>query len=125
MEEAIASGRLDRPGFFEDPIIREAWLGAEWIGPSRASLNPYQEAQADALDITTGVKTREQVCMERTGGEVEKKISQLGKEKMLREAAGLGGPDPDGGTAVAANKDERDVDDGDLEDETSPGRKAA
>jgi capsid protein len=51
MEEAVASGRLNRPGFFNDPLIRAAYCGAEWIGPQRASLNPYQEAQADALDI--------------------------------------------------------------------------
>lgn len=94
MEEAVASGRLNRPGFFSDPVVRQAWLGAEWVGPARASLNPYQEAQADSLDIETGVKTREQVCLERTGGEVEKKTAQLGKEKRLRDEAGLKPPAP-------------------------------
>ncbi|WP_315804044.1 phage portal protein [Bradyrhizobium sp. SZCCHNS3002] len=131
MEEAVASGRLDRPGFFDDPVIREAWLGAEWIGPSRASLNPYQEAQADALDIETGVKTREQVCMERTGGEVEKKISQLGKEQRMRDEAGLGAPAASSGSQPqqqngnsAANEPDAD-DAGDAEDETQPAKKGA
>ncbi|NPU69997.1 phage portal protein, partial [Bradyrhizobium sp. 83012] len=90
MEEAVASGRLNRPGFFSDPVIRAAWCGALWIGPQRQSLNPYQEAQADALDIQTGTKTIEQVCMERTGGDFEKKNEQRAREQKARQAAGLG-----------------------------------
>jgi lambda family phage portal protein len=118
MEEAVASGRLDRPGFFDDPVLRQAWLGAEWIGPARASLNPYQEAQADALDIETGTKTREQVCMERTGGRVERKTAQLVKEQKLRTEGGLGAPaasEPDatdaGDTFDAADDSEDETED--------------
>lgn len=89
LEEAVASGRLARPGFFADPAIREAWCGAQWIGPSRASLNPKQEAEADEVDVRLGVKTREQICIERTGGEIEKKTAQLAKEAAQRRDAGL------------------------------------
>jgi lambda family phage portal protein len=89
MDEAVASGRLNRPGYFADPVIREAWLGATWIGPSMPSLNPKQEAEADEIDVRLGVKTREQICMERTGGEVEKKTEQLAREEKARKAAGL------------------------------------
>lgn len=110
MDEAVASGRLHRPGYFADPVIREAWLGADWIGPSRASLNPKMEAEADEIDLRSGVKTREQICIERTGGEIEKKTEQLAREEQERRAAGLrderapasanavrpaAGPDPD------------------------------
>jgi lambda family phage portal protein len=94
MEEAVASGRLNRPGFFADPAIRQAWLGTEWIGPAPPSLMPKQEADADKVDIDTGVKTREQVCLERTGGKVEKKTAQLAKEQKLRDDAGLKAPAP-------------------------------
>ena len=89
MDEAVASGRLNRPGYFADPIVRQAWLGAEWIGPSMPSLNPKMEAEADEIDVRLGVKTREQICMERTGGEVEKKTEQLAREESTRKAAGL------------------------------------
>ena len=89
MDEAVASGRLDRPGFFADPIRRAAWLGAEWIGPSRASLNPLQEANADKVDLELGAKTLEQVMIERTGGDVDKKLKQRGREIALARNAGL------------------------------------
>lgn len=89
MEEAVAKGRLNRPGFFTDPRIRMAYCGAEWRGSARPSLNPYQEAQADDLDVKNGFKTGEQVCAERTGGEIEKKITQAGKEHRLKIEAGI------------------------------------
>lgn len=89
MDEAVASGRLDRPGYFEDPVLRLAYLGADWIGPQRASLMPKQESDADKQDVAEGFKTIEQVCMERTGGEFEQKHKQREKEKRLRVEAGL------------------------------------
>ena len=96
IEEAVATGRLLAPGFFEDPLIAQAYCGAMWIGPSRASLNPLQEAEADALDIATCVKTREQVCMERTGGEWENKHRQLAKEQAAIHRDGLDTAPPAG-----------------------------
>lgn len=92
MDEAVASGRLARPGWFSNPMVREAYLGAEWIGPRRFSLNPYQEAQADQVDMQSGVKTGEQICIERTGGEIEKKLAQRKKETALATDAGLVAP---------------------------------
>jgi len=119
MDEAVASGRLHRPGYFADPIVREAWLGSEWIGPSRASLNPKMEAEADALDVENGFKTGEQVCIERTGGEIEKKIAQRGKEEALRRAAGLASPAPAAPPPGAAATPDPGAGDADTEDETT------
>lgn len=89
MDEAVAAGRLARPGWFADPMVRAAYLSAEWIGPRRWSLNPQQEAGADEIDIRLGVKTREQVCIERTGGDIEKKLDQLAKEHDRMVDGGL------------------------------------
>lgn len=118
MEEAVASGRLNRPGFFEDPLLRMAWLGAEWIGPSRASIDPKREAEADEIDMRNGVKTGEQVCLERTGGEVEKKIAQLGKERRLKNEAGLNAGPSSAPDAAPADGQNQDGSDSDMEDET-------
>jgi len=87
--EAVASGRLSAPGFFSDPIVREAWLGSDWIGPSRIQLDPQKEASADLIDLNMGTKTRAQIIMERTGGSFEAKHVQLVKENNVREADGL------------------------------------
>jgi len=90
--EAVASGRLAAPGFFSDPVIREAWLGADWVGPSRIQLDPQKEASADLIDLGMGTKTRSQIIMERTGGSFEAKHAQLMKEERLRNEAGMATP---------------------------------
>jgi lambda family phage portal protein len=118
MEEAVASGRLNRPGFFADPIIRKAYCGAEWIGPQRASLNPKQESDADANDVENGFKTIEQVCIERTGGEFEKKNAQRAKEVKLRTDAGLDRPAP--AAVVAPTAPEPEADDPDEDKPEGP-----
>lgn len=33
LAEAVARGRIQAPGFFVDPLVREAWCGTRWIGP--------------------------------------------------------------------------------------------
>lgn len=90
--EAVASGRLAAPGFFADPVVREAWLGSEWIGPSRIQLDPQKEAAADLIDLGMGTKTRAQIITERTGGSFEAKHAQLVKENTMRESDGLTTP---------------------------------
>lgn len=82
--EAVAAGRLSAPGYFDDPMRRMAWCGAEWIGPARINLDPMKESNADKQDIELGVKTREQVITERTGGDFEAKTRQLAKEENMR-----------------------------------------
>ena len=124
MEEAVALGRMQAPGYFDEPLVAAAYCGAEWIGPSRASLNPKMEAEADEVDMRNGVKTGEQVCLERTGGEIEKKIAQLGKEKALKDGAGLSAQaqQPGQDTAAGEPKPDEEDDAGDYEDETKPQR---
>jgi lambda family phage portal protein len=130
LTEAVATGRLDAPGFFDDPVIRQAYCRARWIGPNRVSVDPKKEAEADKIDIETGVKTRQQVCLERTGGEFDEKVAQLGKEKAAMDDQGLGppAPAPAPGAAPGATPDnaadqpanDQAADDGsDYEDETT------
>lgn len=44
--EAVARGLLDAPGFFDDPIIRAAWLATDWIGAQAPQIDPVKEANA-------------------------------------------------------------------------------
>ena len=43
LAEAVAKGRIQAPGFFEDEAIRAAWCGAEWYGPSQGQLDPLKK----------------------------------------------------------------------------------
>ncbi len=89
ISEAVARGDLHAPGFFDDPIIREAYLSASWVGPSRIQLDPLKEAKADRELIDIGVKTISEVTAEKTGGDWERKHPQRVKEKTARVDDGL------------------------------------
>lgn len=88
LAEAVALGRIKAPGFFTDPLVREAWCGARWIGPVQGSLDPKKEAEAALMLIDEGIKTREQVTREMSGGDWEENVDQLRRENELLDAAG-------------------------------------
>ena len=94
LAEAVARGRISAPGFFGDPLVRSAYCAAEWIGPARIQIDPLKEANADAKDLESRVKTREQIILERTGGTFEDKHDQLVRENVMAEEGGLNPPEP-------------------------------
>lgn len=67
LAEAVLKGRIQAPGFFEDPVRRAAWSGAKWYGPSQGHLNPLQEAAAAKMRIDEEISTREREAAEFSG----------------------------------------------------------
>lgn len=87
MQEAVARGRIHAPGFFTDPIIRMAYLGCEWIGPSQGQLDPVKEITAEILAIGEGITTREQATVRQNGGQWDANVERLKLEnERLSEA---------------------------------------
>ena len=86
--EAIGAGRLAAPGFFQDPLIRQAWCGAVWVGAARISIDPFKENQADALAEDRGWKTATEITAEKTGGDWERKNEQRSREIRLQQESG-------------------------------------
>jgi capsid protein len=89
VDEAVATGRLVASGYFADPLIRRAWLEARWIGPPAGQIDPEAEIKAAETRIALGISTGSQTTAEMTGGDYESNVKQLGKEKRLRDEAGL------------------------------------
>ena len=106
LEEAIAIGRIEAPGFFDDPLIRHAYSSAEWYGPSMSILDPVRDINGIALRTTYGLSTREREAMEMTGSDFEENIEQLKMEKQMIEEAGLetGNPEVLAGAILASDK---------------------
>lgn len=108
--EAVARGLIEAPGFFDDPMLRRAWLGAEWIGPAQGQIDPFKENKADELAEARGWKTASEITAEKTGGDWERKHEQRVREHRRRLADGLEGgsagddaeadDDPDAGDRV-------------------------
>lgn len=89
LAEAVAKGRVQAAGFFDDPAVRAAWCGAKWIGPAQSSLNPAQEANAYKTQLEIGVTTREQISQQISGTTFESNNSTLAREYAARKKAGL------------------------------------
>lgn len=88
--EAVANGRIEAPGFFDDPLIRKAWCNADWFGPTMSILDPVKDMNGSTLRVTNGVSTREREAAEMTGTDLEENIAQLAFEKQLMEKYGMG-----------------------------------
>lgn len=89
MAEAVARGRITAPGFFTDPAIRAAYLGADWIGPAQGQLDPVKEITAEILAIEQGITTMEQSTIKLNGGQWDANVEQLAREnEKLRAAQG-------------------------------------
>lgn len=89
LTEAVATGRIDAPGFFDDPAIRAAWCNADWFGPSMSILDPVKDVTGSALRVTYGLSTREREAAEMTGTDLEENLEQLAYEKQKIQDLGL------------------------------------
>jgi capsid protein len=87
--EAVARGLLAAPGFFTDPLVRQAWLGCEWTGPVQGQIDPLKEVEAATQRVEQGFSTRQEETAQLTGGDWETKHQQRVKEERLRRDAGL------------------------------------
>lgn len=82
LSEAVARGRINAPGFFDDPLIREAWLGSEWIGPSQGQLDPIKEVNAEILAVQHGFTTHEAATARLNGSDWDSNMDQLEMERQ-------------------------------------------
>ena len=97
LTEAVALGRITAPGFLTDPLIRQAYLGSEWIGPSQGMLDPTKELQAAQMAIESGLSTHEQEAIKLNGSEFTSNVDKLAVEnEKMRLAMGGNQPEPGG-----------------------------
>ena len=89
LTEAVARGRISAPGFLTDPIIRQAYLGSEWIGPSQGQLDPVKEVNAAVTAIKHGLSTGEAEAMKLNGSDFRSNVDRLAVEnEQLKKAGG-------------------------------------
>lgn len=89
LAEAVAMGRLHLPGFFADPLVRQAWCGAEWAGDGPGSIDPKKEVDAAIARCDMGISTLDAESIRYDGVDWETKHRQSVKERAARKAGGL------------------------------------
>lgn len=85
--EAVSKGRISAPGFFTDPLIRQAYTNATWTGPAQGCLNPLQEVNAAVERIKNGLSTHEDECAAMNGSDFEDNVRTLENENERMAAA--------------------------------------
>lgn len=80
LAEAVALGRIDAPGFFDDPIVRQAWCGCTWMGASMGHVDPLKEVKAATERIANNISTQEQEASEYNGNDWHANVRQRKKE---------------------------------------------
>ena len=86
LAEAVALGRIDAPGFFDDPTKRAAWCAADWFNEQSHFLDPIKETQAMILRLQAGLSTYSAEIANATGQDFDDVIETLAQERKLISA---------------------------------------
>ena len=92
LAEAVASGRVVAPGFFNDPLTRRAYSNCMWIGMPKGHIDEAKEIAAAEKRMALGITTGEEETLAYSGTSWTNKQPQRVKERLLREQAGLPTP---------------------------------
>ncbi len=90
--EAIASGRIAAPGYFADPLIRKSYEGALWVGDSPGYIDPQRDITAARERLELGISTLDEETTLITGGDMEKNMPRIRKERKELAEIGLWQP---------------------------------
>lgn len=94
MHEGVLLGRIEAPGFMDNPLMRKAYLGAIWVGPTPGSIDPAREIRATEkrIELNLNSTSAEAAAL---GYDYEKNMDQIRKEKRhKRELREIEGVDP-------------------------------
>lgn len=94
LDDAVASGAVAAPGYFADPLVRKAYLGARWVGDAPGSIDPAKDATAAEKRLEIGVSTLASESIAYDGVDWLSKHRQQVKERQARKEGGLVQPDP-------------------------------
>lgn len=90
--EEVLAGRIIAPGFFESLEVQAAYLASAWSGESMGQLDPVKEVEAAAMRVKYGFSTATEETVAISGGDYNRNITALQREKTLRKSAGIGTP---------------------------------
>lgn len=89
LEEAVALGNIDAPGFFDDPRIRAAYVGTEWVGDSPGQIDPQKEVDAQKGLLELNLTTHSDACVALTGGDWDSIVQRRAREEQTLNDLGL------------------------------------
>lgn len=85
MWEAVALGKIPAPGFFDDPLVEQAYLKAVWIGDPKGTLDEDREISAASKRISENMSTATDEAISLYGKDYEDNLKTKSREKKLRK----------------------------------------
>ena len=89
LEEAVALGRIDAPGFFDDPIIRAAYCGTVWVGDAPGQIDPLKEVNAAKGRLELNLTSLADECVQMTGADWDSTVERRAREEQRLQELGL------------------------------------
>ena len=89
LEEAVARGRLQAPGFLSDAAIRHAYCQTRWIGPAPGQIDEEKAVSAAEKRLSLGLTTMAEEAVALTGSDWDTKLPRLRFERDRKEELGL------------------------------------
>jgi len=87
LTEGVASGRIYAPGFLNgDPLIKQAWLGCEWVGDAPGHIKESEAITAAVMRIEAGLSNEAIEATALTGRDRDTIYRQRKKEIEQRRA---------------------------------------
>lgn len=80
LSEAVFLGRIDAPKFFDNPLIRAAWCGADWHVEGSHMLDVQKEVEGAKMRIELGLSTHEKEAAELCGTDFFENLEVLQSE---------------------------------------------
>ena len=109
LSEAVAAGRIEAPGFFDDPAVRHAWCGCDWRGANMGHVDPLKEVKAAEGRIRNNITTQEQEASEYNGNDWAANVRQRKREVAVMREMGLDGAEKsDDSTGEDPGEEEED-----------------
>jgi len=87
--EANLNNRFKLPGFFDDPVVRDAWCGCSWSGTKQSELDPLKEVKAKILKIQSNLSTYESEYNTENRESWEENIDKLDRERELLKSKNI------------------------------------
>lgn len=115
LSEAVALGRIDAAGFFDDPLTRSLWTSAAWYNERSGVLDPVKETQAAILRLDAGLTTYAREIAESEGQDFDDVVATLAQEREMLSQL-LPSPTPE---VNPSTDDTKEVDDDDGRRETT------
>ena len=88
MDEGVAKGFIEAPGYFDSTYKRRAYQKVIWKGPAPPIIDPIREAKYAEEKIKLGMSTRTQETATLTGGDWAVNAQEIGFELQIMKKNG-------------------------------------